>query len=368
MSKLRRLLLCSALLAGIVLLGAQALGMLTAHRHLSRQLAQQSESGARTLAWVLGRAPPLLTSVRFWLTNCTARGCTHVSGLPTRHPATAWIAARTPPRTPPRTPAQAPARTLVLPARAGGLAPYASPDGAARTVTVQGDATLANDTLWQGGVRAVGLALSAGLFWALFAISRRAASKPARRATSASACALAPGADASPSGSCGLESVDRPWSTPAAGSTPRSRSRTRGSSRCKARSTATPSPAAEPQVFHGPFPRGAERPDRRGGRPPAHVPPARPAQINRHLSRAFTDQWLRSSADRLRRLVDAQGGSQALLARIGGSDFALLMPRSAAACWPSACAASCARYACRWASTAGAAGRWPWLNSRPATA
>ena len=58
MSKLRRLLLCSALLAGIVLLGAQALGMLTAHRHLSRQLAQQSESGARTLAWVLGRAPP----------------------------------------------------------------------------------------------------------------------------------------------------------------------------------------------------------------------------------------------------------------------------------------------------------------------
>ena len=54
------------------------------------------------------------------------------------------------------------------------------------------------------------------------------------------------------------------------------------------------------------------------------------AQINRHLSRAFTDQWLRSSADRLRRLVDAQGGSQALLARIGGSDFALLMPRSSA--------------------------------------
>ena len=94
------------------------------------------------------------------------------------------------------------------------------------------------------------------------------------------------------------------------------------------------------------------------------------AQINRHLSRAFTDQWLRSSADRLRRLVDAQGGSQALLARIGGSDFALLMPRSSArkpACWPSACAASCARYACRWASTAvplGAGHGW----SRPATA
>ena len=76
------------------------------------------------------------------------------------------------------------------------------------------------------------------------------------------------------------------------------------------------------------------------------------AQINRHLSRAFTDQWLRSSADRLRRLVDAQGGSQALLARIGGSDFALLMPRSSA---PQAGVLAervprAARYACRCAS------------------
>ena len=49
-----------ALLAGIVLLGAQALGMLTAHRHLSRQLAQQSESGARTLpgSWAARLSTP----------------------------------------------------------------------------------------------------------------------------------------------------------------------------------------------------------------------------------------------------------------------------------------------------------------------
>ena len=94
------------------------------------------------------------------------------------------------------------------------------------------------------------------------------------------------------------------------------------------------------------------------------------AQINRHLSRAFTDQWLRSSADRPRRLVDAQGGSQALLARIGGSDFA---PVDAAQ----------QRTASRRAGRARAPraallrvpmgkhrllGRWPWLNPRPATA
>ena len=194
----------------------------------------------------LGPGPraPLLTSVRFWLTNCTARGCTHVSGLPTRHPATAWIAARTPPRTPPRTPAQAPGSNAGSPARAGGLAPYASPDGAARgTVTVQGDATLANDTLWQGGVRAVGLALSAGLFWALFAISlaRRietSASRDISQRVRAWRRAPMPRHPAP----VAWKASTRPWSTPAAGSTPRSRSRTRGSSRCKARSTATPSP------------------------------------------------------------------------------------------------------------------------------
>ncbi|NEV03752.1 EAL domain-containing protein, partial [Achromobacter xylosoxidans] len=54
------------------------------------------------------------------------------------------------------------------------------------------------------------------------------------------------------------------------------------------------------------------------------------AQINRHLSRAFTDQWLRSSSDRLRKLVDGGGDGDMTLARISGSDFALLMPRTSA--------------------------------------
>ena len=53
MPTLRRLLLCSALLIGFILLGAQALGMLAAHRYLNAQLAQQGEAGVRTLAWAL---------------------------------------------------------------------------------------------------------------------------------------------------------------------------------------------------------------------------------------------------------------------------------------------------------------------------
>ena len=241
--------------------------------------------------------------------------------------------------------------------------PYASRRRRARgTVTVQGDATLANDTLWQGGVRAVGLALSAGLFWALFAISlARRIETSASRDISQRVRAPAPGADASPSGSCGLESVDQALvdarrRVDATVEEQNARIESLQSEIHRDAVTWLPNRKYFMDRFRAAL---SDRTAEAGG----HLLMFRQrdlAQINRHLSRAFTDQWLRSSADRLRRLVDAQGGSQALLARIGGSDFALLMPRSSApckpACWPSACAASCARYACRWASTAGS--RW----------
>ena len=279
--------------------------MLTAHRHLSRQLAQQSESGAHAAGSWAARPPPHEREVL--ADELYSQGCTHVSGLPTRHPATAWIAARTPPRTPPRTPAQAPGSNAGSPARAGGLAPLCQ---LRRRRARHGHrpATPRWRTIRFGrAASAPGLALSAGLFWALFAISLARRIETSASRDISQRARLAPGADASPSGSCGSRKrrpglVDAP---------PPGRRHGRGAERADRVAAKRDPPrrrhlAAEPQVFHGPFPRGAERPDRRGGRPPAHVPPARPGQINRHLSRAFTDQWLRSSADRLRRLVDAQ--------------------------------------------------------------
>lgn len=56
MSTFRRLLFFTALLIGLVLLGAQAVGMLAAHRYLTSQLAQQSDDGAIALAWALSNA------------------------------------------------------------------------------------------------------------------------------------------------------------------------------------------------------------------------------------------------------------------------------------------------------------------------
>ncbi len=169
MSTLRRLILCTALLIAFILLGAQALGMLAAHRYLNTQLAQQGQAGASALAWVLSHDPGGVQDKRQLADDLFGAGMyalVRIAGengdtqAERREPAQnrqagaprdwrdAWLSM------------DAPAATR----------PYLGPDGRRMgTVTVQADARLARDTLWQGGVRVIGLTLAAGVFWTLFA-------------------------------------------------------------------------------------------------------------------------------------------------------------------------------------------------------
>ena len=163
----------------------------------------------------------------------------------------------------------------------------------------------------------MGLALSAGLFWALFAISRRAASKPARRATSASARALAPGADASPSGSA--ESVDQALvdarrRVDATVEEQNARIESLQSEIHRDAVTWLPNRKYFMDRFRAAL---SDRTAEAGG----HLLMFRQrdlAQINRHLSRAFTDQWLRfrrppaQAGRRARRLPGAAGPDRRL--------------------------------------------------------
>lgn len=48
--------------------------------------------------------------------------------------------------------------------------------------------------------------------------------------------------------------------------------------------------------------------------------------INRHMPREFVDQWLRSVADRVTHFLSARNTPGALLARLNGSDFVILLP------------------------------------------
>jgi EAL domain-containing protein (putative c-di-GMP-specific phosphodiesterase class I)/GGDEF domain-containing protein len=54
------------------------------------------------------------------------------------------------------------------------------------------------------------------------------------------------------------------------------------------------------------------------------------ALINRHMQRDLVDQWLHSVADRVTRLLHTLDASRMTLARLNGSDFAVLMPSSQA--------------------------------------
>ncbi|MPT40522.1 MAG: EAL domain-containing protein [Achromobacter sp.] len=330
MSTLRRLLFCTALLIGFILLGAQALGMLAAHRYLNSQLAQQSEGGASALAWALSHAEAspldqaaladeLFDQGLYALVRITDESGAVVAEEQKRANGAvrdgdwrnAWLSV------------QAPAVSQ----------PFISADGSVRgTVTVQADTRLARDTLWQGGVRILGLVLVAGVFWALFALNLV---RWIEVRTSRDICErvrnLAPGNNTALTGSCELAGVDQ-----ALVDAQRRVAATVEEQNAKIESL-------QSEIYRDPVTRLHNRKffvdqfrlalTDKAADTGGHILMFRQrdlAQINRHLSRAFTDQWLRSSSDRLRKLVTEFGGQASFIARLSGSDFALLLPRTSA--------------------------------------
>ncbi|WZB75193.1 diguanylate cyclase [Achromobacter insuavis] len=370
MSTLRRLILCTALLIAFILLGAQALGMLAAHRYLNTQLAQQGQAGASALAWVLSHDPGGVQDKRQLADDLFGAGMYALVRIAGENGDTqaerresapngqagasrdwrdAWLSM------------DAPAATRPIWGRMGG----------GWAVTVQADARLARDTLWQGGVRVIGLTLAAGVFWTLFAanLMRWLEARTSRDGLGRDRARAEDGANARRAREPdGVDAALADAQRQAAATVQQQNARIESLESEIQRDAVTRLPNRKYFIDHFRQALTGQAADTGG-----HILMFRQrdlAQINRHLSRAFTDQWLRSSADRLRKLVDANGGADMTLARIGGSDFALLMPRTSAprrACWPSGSGMNCARCACRWTSTAGAAGRWRWRPSRRAT-
>jgi len=329
MSTLRRLLFCTALLVGFILLGAQALGMVAAHRYLNTQLAQQSEGGASALSWALAHASSRPDERAALADDLFGQGLYSMVRIADEGGAT--VLERHKAATAGRDSAWLTAWRNVQPPAVSR--PYVSMDGGARgTVTVQADGRLARDTLWQGGVRVLGLVLAAGVFWSLFAFNLV---RWIETRTSRDICdrvrALAPGSSAPPVGSCELAGVDQAFVD----------AQRRVAATVEEQNAKIESLQSE--IYRDPITRLsnrkhfidlfraalADKSTDAGG----HILMFRQrdlAQINRHLSRAFTDQWLRSSSDRLRKLVAEFGGPSAQLARISGSDFALLLPCTSA--------------------------------------
>lgn len=282
MSTFRRLLFLTAFLLALVLLGAQAMGMMAAHRYLQAQLTQRSEEGAGMLAWTLSHSNGGASQRAALADELFARGQYALVRVTDAKGGPAFERQAQPTDAPGR---EYDWRNAWLDMEAPLVSrPYASADGAAQgTVFVQADSRQARDTLWQGGVRVLGLILAAGVLWILLALNlaRRMETRPE-----------APARGPRPAPQPGL---------PPDGIVP---------------------PAGTDQAL-------ADKESEAGG----HLLMFRQrdlAEINRHLSRAFTDQWLRSSSDRLRKLVTEFGGQASFIARLSGSDFALLLPRTSA--------------------------------------
>jgi len=330
MSTFRRLFFCTALLIGFILLGAQALGMLAAHRYLSAQVTQQSEGGASALAWALSHATSSPTDRSTLANELFEQGLyalvriTDESGnIVAEHQKRQHAVAR-----------DGNWRNAWLNVQAPAVSrPFGSADGSARgTVTVQADTRLARDTLWQGGVRILGLVLGAGVFWALFALNLV---RWIETRTSRDICervrALDPGNHTALAGSCELAGVDQALvdaQRRVAATVEEQNAKIESLQSEIYRDTVTRLPNRKYFVDQFRAALADKAPDAGG-----HILMFRQrdlAEINRHLSRAFTDQWLRSSSDRLRKLIEEFGGPSAQIARISGSDFALLMPHTSA--------------------------------------
>ncbi|WP_063569730.1 bifunctional diguanylate cyclase/phosphodiesterase [Achromobacter ruhlandii] len=331
MFTLRRLILCTALLIAFILLGAQALGMLAAHRYLNSQLAQQGQAGANALAWALSHNPDGARDPRKLADDLFGAGMYTLVRIAGENGDT-QIERRDPESG--RTEAARDWRSAWLALEApAATRPYVGPDGRRLgTVTVQADARLARETLWQGGVRVIGLTLAAGVFWLLFAtnllrwIETRASRDICERVR-----ALAPGAPGASGRACELAGVDQALvdaQRQVAATVQEQNARIESLQSEIQRDAVTRLPNRKFFIDHFRQALASQEPEAGG-----HLLMFRQrdlAQINRHLSRAFTDQWLRSSSDRLRKLVDGSGDPHMTLARIGGSDFALLMPRTSA--------------------------------------
>ncbi len=320
MLSIRRLLVFSACLIGLVVLGTQALSMLAAHRYLHGQLAQQSQGGAQALAWALSHAPGDARRRATLADELFGQGAYALVRITNERGATDIERSAPPPDA--GDGADEWVEHWLMPEAPESSQPFVSDDGRFRgMVTVRADAHTARETLWQGGLRVVGLALAAAVCWLLFATELLKWLD--KRAPRTSLFSGWPGEAAVRPDAAAQTEAQR---VAAAIEAQNARIESLQSEVYRDAITRLPNRRYFVEQFRAAL---ADAASAGAG----HILMFRQrdlAQINRHLSRAFTDQWLRASAERLRRLVAAHGGPSATLARISGSDFVLLMPGSTA--------------------------------------
>ncbi|MPT25440.1 MAG: EAL domain-containing protein [Achromobacter sp.] len=338
MSILRQLLLSVTLAIGVILLGTLALSVNAAREYLSGQLQVQATDAAVSLALSLSQPANNDPVVQELLVSALYDGG-HFSLVRLADPEGKVLIER-----------QSTATAASVPGWFRALAPldarsasHAVSDGWRQIgeVTLVANDTYAWEALWRGSLRMIALVLGAGLVWALFAFALVRWIKN-RLLREVSDHVRSIGRDAPPQ----QMEARVPELSGVVQALNQTRERVYASveeQNAKIESlelelnqdpvTRLPNRKYFVNEFRRALEGGTGQAPARAGIDGGHVLVFRQrdlADLNRHMPREFIDQWLRAACERILASLKSLHVADPLLARLNGSDFALLLPGCAA--------------------------------------
>lgn len=338
MSILRQLLLSVTLAIGVILLGTLALSVNAAREYLSGQLQVQATDAAVSLALSLSQPANNDPVVQELLVSALYDGG-HFSLVRLADPEGKVLIER-----------QSTATDASVPGWFRALAPldarsasHAVSDGWRQIgeVTLVANDAYAWEALWRGSLRMIALVLGAGLVWALFAFALVGWIKN-RLLREVSDHVRSIGQDAPPQ----QMEARVPELSGVVQALNQTRERVYASveeQNAKIESlelelnqdpvTRLPNRKYFVNEFRRALEGGTGQAPARAGIDGGHVLVFRQrdlADLNRHMPREFIDQWLRAACERILASLKSLHVADPLLARLNGSDFALLLPGCAA--------------------------------------
>ena len=338
MSILRQLLLSVTIAIGVILLGTLALSVNAAREYLSGQLQVQSTDASVSLALSLSQPANNDPVLQELLVSALFDGG-HFSLVRLSDPEGKVLIERRSTATA----ASVPGWFRTLAPLASGTASHAVSDGWRQIgeVTLVANDAYAWEALWRSSLKMVALVVGAGVLWALFAfalvrwIKNRLLREISEHVRSIGQSTPPQQVEARVPELSGVVQALNQTRERVYASVEEQNAQIESLKLELNQDPVTGLPNRKYFVneFRRALEASAPTDSGRGGETGGHVLVLRQrdlADLNRHMPREFIDQWLRAVCERVQASLASLNAGSALLARLNGSDFALLLPRCAA--------------------------------------
>ena len=339
MSILRQLLLSVTIAIGVILLGTLALSVNAAREYLSGQLQVQSTDASVSLALSLSQPANNDPVLQELLVSALFDGG-HFSLVRLSDPEGKVLIERRSTATA----ASVPGWFRTLAPLASGTASHAVSDGWRQIgeVTLVANDAYAWEALWRSSLKMVALVVGAGVLWALFAfalvrwIKNRLLREISEHVRSIGQSTPPQQVEARVPELSGVVQALNQTRERVYASVEEQNAQIESLKLELNQDPVTGLPNRKYFVneFRRALEASAPTDSGRGGETGGHVLVLRQrdlADLNRHMPREFIDQWLRAVCERVQASLASLNAGSALLARLNGSDFALLLPLRGAA-------------------------------------